>query len=313
MAVGVRSVGDVILGPLHAPSSPYLPICQDRVKTKQTFNSQSRTIAWSPPLLRWAGSKRKLLPILMAHTPSRFGRYIEPFAGSACLFLALRPDTAVLGDINCELLEAYSVVRSHPRKVARAALAWKSTEKAYYQVRQLDPEKLTPVERAARFIYLNRYCFNGVFRTNRKGQFNVPRGRRTGEFPTEAAFYRCAVALRNAELRSGDFQRCTEDIKKDDFVYLDPPYASTGRPQFGEYGYGCFNEDDISRLIECLERIDKKNATFLLSYSNTDSLRAQTGNWYCAELNVRRHVAGFAKHRRTVSEILISNRPLISN
>lgn len=263
---------------------------------------------WAPPLLRWAGSKRKLLPLLMQHSPQSFGRYIEPFAGSACLFFALRPASAVLGDINAALLETYSTIRSHPRLVARKARTWNSSDRHYYAVRNRRPENLSLIDRAARFVYLNRNCFNGVYRTNRDGMFNVPRGVKTGKFPTETAFYRSSVAFRNAEFRIGDFENCLTDIQRDDFVYLDPPY-SAARPRFGEYGYGCFNDDDIIRFIDCLHRIDEQAATFIVSYSDSSVVRNLTAGWHCISLRVRRHVAGFAKHRSTVSEILVSNRP----
>lgn len=264
---------------------------------------------WAPPLLRWAGSKRKLLPLLMAYSPSEFKRYVEPFAGSACLFFALRPRQAILGDINAELLETYSTVRSHPRLVARKARSWNSSRTHYYAIRRRVPQELQPVERAARFVYLNRRCFNGVYRTNRRGAFNVPRGVRTGRFPDERTFYRCSVALRGTEFRSGDFENCLSDVRKGDFVYLDPPYSVT-RPRFGEYGYGCFGDPDLERLAACLKRIDSVGATFLVSYSDSGEFRDLIQEWNCITLRVRRHVAGFARHRATVSEILASNKVL---
>lgn len=161
---------------------------------------------WAAPLLRWAGSKRKLVTLLRLAIPEGVKRYIEPFAGSACLFFATRPGAAVLGDINAELINTYDVVRKHPRRVARIVHAMPRTKRQYYRVREVKPETLTAIERAARFVYLNRNCFNGVYRTDRQGNFNVPMGKKTGRVPTEVEFYRCSVALRNAELRQTDFQ-----------------------------------------------------------------------------------------------------------
>ena len=116
--------------------------------------------------------------------PTQFRRYVEPFAGSACLFFALRPAAAVLGDINLELLDAYSAIRSHPRRVARLALSWEDS-KRILAISRSPATLANSIERAVRFVYLNRYCFNGVYRTNRLGMSDVPRGVRTGEFPTE--------------------------------------------------------------------------------------------------------------------------------
>ena len=152
---------------------------------------------WSPPIFRWAGSKRKLVPILLKHCPSSYGRYIEPFAGSACLFFALKPKKAILGDINEELLRAYNTIRKHPKMVARAAKVIPNSKVMYYKIRNTDPNILNPVDRAARFVFLNRFCFNGVYRVNKRGQFNVPRGYRTGQIQDESMFYRYSLLLRS--------------------------------------------------------------------------------------------------------------------
>lgn len=291
-----------------------------RVYTCNTHRLRSRVVVmresppretdpWAPPLLRWAGSKRQLVPALINYVPSDFDRYVEPFAGSACLFFALNPSTAVLGDQNRELLDTYDVVRRHPRLVARAVHSIPDTPKAYLRVRNRDLSRLVPIDRAARFVYLNRHCFNGVYRTNRQGQFNVPRGRNTGKLPSEAMFYRCSVALRRVELRPVDFEECIADVRRGDFVYLDPPYASSARPRYGEYGYGSFDKQDLGRLLEALHLIDQRGGVFLLSYYRTRRLKIPP-HWHRRQIAVRRHVAGFAHHRRIIREILVTNRRL---
>ncbi len=273
-----------------------------------TRNVKPADLPWGQPLLRWAGSKRKLLPELMTRAPAAPRRYVEPFAGSACLFFALKPARAVLGDINSELLETYSVLTKHPRLLARAVHSIKTTKREYYRIRRIDPKGLSPLDRAARFIYLNRNCFNGVYRTNQLGCFNVPRGLRTGDTPNERIFVRCAYALRSAEFRPGDFANCLSDVRKGDFVYLDPPYAIDDRRLTGEYGYGTFQSSDLVRLIECLRTIDRGGAHFLLSYLDCPLLRKLVDRaWARSIIAVRRHVAGFSKHRSTVNEVLISN------
>lgn len=267
---------------------------------------------WSAPLFRWAGSKRKQIPLLTlcARTKGFCRRYVEPFAGSACLFFALNPDAAILGDINQDLLHAYTVVRRHPRILARRLHGLPRDEQSYYKIRRQNPSELGELARALRFIYLNRYCFNGVYRTNKKGEFNVPRGIRTGDIPSERQFVRCSIALRRAELRAGDFENCLTELGKGDFVYLDPPYTSDHRPAYGEYGYaGCFGKPDHPRLLQALKRIDSAGADFLLSYSCTSEfISALPSRWRFRRIAVRRHVAGFATHRSSVHEILVSNR-----
>lgn len=261
---------------------------------------------WASPVLRWAGSKRQLLPRLLHAIPKTFGRYVEPFAGSATLFFALRPSLAVLGDLNSELVQAYTIIKRHPRIVHRGIASLPNTARYYYRSRSVSPHLLTPMERAVRFVYLNRFCFNGVYRTNRRNEFNVPRGKSTGALPSEASFYRVSVALRNADLRAGDFVTTLSDLRPSDFVYLDPPY-DTGRRRHGEYGYGSFSAEDFGRLVELLQWIDKVGAMFLLSYADTSPVRGLTGQWRQQRVRVRRHVAGFARHRSTVRELLVSN------
>ena len=266
---------------------------------------------WAPPLLRWAGSKRKLLPLLLANVPSQYDRYIEPFAGSACLFFALRPKAAVLGDMNSELIRMYEIVRDHPRRVARVLHQWDGTSEQYYSLRGIDPVSLDDVTRAARFLYLNRHCFNGVYRVNRKGRFNVPRGTRCGQIPTEQTIYRCSVALRNSRFVAADFEGCLKTIRRGDFVYLDPPYYSTDRATHGEYGYGRFGPPDVGRLEDCLQRINQAGATFLLSYAYGAKHGLDSSRWFSRRISVQRHVAGFAMHRGVSQEVLVSNRPLV--
>ena len=264
-------------------------------------------VPWATPILRWAGSKRKLLTTLLAHVPSQFGRYVEPFAGSACLFFALKPTRAVLGDINSELIHTYRVMRDHPRRLARRIHALPRTSDEYYRIRSVPLQDLDAITRAVHFVYLNRLCFNGVYRTNRSGQFNVPLGAKTGEIPPERSFYRCSIALRGAKCVDTDFEQSCRMVKRDDFVYLDPPYSSSVRPRYGEYGYDSFQPLDLGRLESCLKTLDSVGAQFLLSYADSPEIRGMADKWRITDVSARRHVAGFARHRETVTEVLISN------
>src|SRR5580658_5843889 len=128
-----------------------------------------------PPFLRWAGTKRRLLPILRTSGPSKHKRYVEPFAGSACLFFAIKPPKAILGDLNPELIATYMEVKHRIGGVLEELRKLPAADRHEYgRLRKADPKAMTKARRAARFIYLNRYCFNGIYRTNLKGQFNVP-------------------------------------------------------------------------------------------------------------------------------------------
>src|SRR5713226_799695 len=159
------------------------------------------------PFLRWAGSKRSLLPILQAFWTKKHKRYIEPFAGSACLFFAIKPPKAILGDLNPELIATYVEVKYRIGAVLKElGILEPADKKEYTRLRAIDIATLTPAARAARFIYLNRFCFNGIYRTNLLGQFNVPySGNRCGGFPQPEVFRQCSTRLRSARFVNGDF------------------------------------------------------------------------------------------------------------
>jgi len=264
-------------------------------------------IAWSRPLFRWAGSKRAIVPLLLRSIPAAYGKYVEPFAGSACLFFALRPTRAVLGDFNTELMHAYGVVCRHPRRVARGLAALPPTTDCYYAIRSIAPEQLDDLSRAVRFIYLNRYCFNGVYRTNRRNQFNVPMGTRPGRAPIESDFYRGSVALRAAKLYACDFQDTLGQAKRGDVAYLDPPYSTAVRTGLGEYGYGAFAAEDLHRLLDAVEAASRRGVCVILSYAPDKVLLDRLADWSTVKLAVLRQVGGGSSHRGRKVEILTSN------
>ena len=260
------------------------------------------------PFLRWAGSKRKQVPRLSKFWNNSHTRYVEPFAGSACLFFNITPDKALLADKNAELIEMLEVVRDKPGTVYNRVMAIPRTKKRYYLERSRNPARLTPLQRATRFIYLNRNCFNGIYRTNMAGQFNVPfASSRAGAFVTREEFIEASNLLKNATLRAWDFGTTLRYVKEGDFVYLDPPYAVESRRVFREYGERPFCADDLSRLEEHLVKIDQRGATFVVSYADCRESRSLAMNWNSRRMRVRRHIAGFSDARRSAYELLISN------
>jgi DNA adenine methylase len=276
-----------------------------RIPSTRTVASTIGTV-WAQPILRWAGSKRQLVPNLLPLLPNRFGKYYEPFAGSACLFFAIHPSNAVLGDLNADLIQAYEMLVQHPRKLARQARHIGASGLDYYGIRAMNPQDLDPMTRAARFIYLNRNCFNGLYRTNRLGAFNVPLGTKTGLMPAEDQFYRCAFALRGVQLRAVDYSKTIADAQSGDFVYMDPPYK-TARRNHGEYGYGIFSEVDLVRFAEDARRLDKVGATVLISYAVDRRLVRLLAGWNKITVKVRRRVAGAPAHRTVAREMILTN------
>lgn len=260
--------------------------------------------------LRWAGSKKQLLPKLKPYwRQGRRTTYIEPFAGSSVLFFCLQPTTAVLGDLNEELIGTLRSVQAFPIRVIECLQRYPRGKRAYYDLRSTDPQSLTEVERAARFIYLNHYCFNGLYRTNRNGEFNVPLGRHKGPHSLDVdLIWQAAEQLQRAMLVNGDFEDTLRYAGAGDFVYLDPPYALDARRTFTEYHPLSFSTADLARLAIALEELDDKGATFVLSYANCAEAREIGANWYVRRVWARRNIAGFSGDRKGVTELLISNR-----
>lgn len=259
------------------------------------------------PILRWAGSKKKLLPILEAAVPSTYDRYVEPFAGSAILYLRLPDTPALLGDINYDLVDAYETVRQHPKRVWSRAATMSTEPEFYYELRAQEPATLGKLDRAARFVYLNRFCFNGVYRTNRQGKFNVARGKGHLFIPELEVFSAFARKLAQATLICDDFETVLRQTTKGDFLYLDPPYSLEGKRDRGEYGLGTFRDYDEDRLLDAITAAADRNVKVLLSYSPSPRMLKRLRGWKVKRLNVARNVAGFISARRTAQEVLVSN------
>lgn len=269
--------------------------------------------ARAKPFLRWAGSKRKQLPRLAQFWSSSHVRYIEPFAGSACLFFELAPPKAVLGDNNSNLMEVYQLVRDQPDRLYDRLCRLRRDAETYYRWREKRPADLDLETRVVRFIYLNRNCFNGIYRLNEKGEFNVPMGTRTGVYFTRSDLALNSSLLQRAQLLDGDFSRTLKCVRAGDFVYLDPPFALESRRVFRQYGVKSFRTNDVPRLTESLNRIVSIGADFLVSYADCKEARGLAAAWNSIRLPVRRHVAGFSGNRRFAYEWLISNLPIPEN
>lgn len=261
------------------------------------------------PFLRWAGSKRRLLPILQTFWTKKHTRYVEPFAGSACLFFALRPHKAILGDLNPELIATYVEVKYRIDEVLKALKKLKPFDKdEYSRLRQQEPTKLRAPARAARFIYLNRHCFNGIYRTNLLGQFNVPySGVRCGGFPGDEVFHKCSRRLQSARFVRGDFEKVLAQAQPGDLVYMDPPFAVKGRRVFRQYHPDTFTLEDITRLRSWMLKLNTARVNFVVSYAECEEAEILRRNFSYETVSVRRNIAGFTGSRVQTNELLISN------
>lgn len=258
--------------------------------------------------LRWAGSKKQLLPEISRYWRPSYARYIEPFCGSASLFFELLPRQAVLSDINSDLIDTLRAVQLSPDLVSECLARLKTDEKSYYIIRSQRPSELSPNARAARFIYLNLLCFNGLYRVNKQGQFNVPYGSKHRKNLLDPIAMRATSrALSDTELVSRDFELAVDEAVSGDFVYLDPPYATAQKKAFTQYDANGFSHGDISRLVSALRRADLRGVAFVLSYADYPELIELCDGWSVSRVRTKRNIAGFSGSRKQIDEILISN------
>ena len=259
-------------------------------------------------ILRWAGSKAQIVDRLAVYWNGE--RYIEPFVGSGALFFHLEPAQAILGDINQALLKTWITIRDHPLAVHRRLRQLHATKKTYLQLRRNAGK--SPAQQAAAFVFLNRYAFNGLYRTNAAGVFNVPYARnKSGQLPTWSTLCHASDILKAATIVNADFETLVLDhVQHGDFVYLDPPYAVGNRRLFRQYGPNSFGFADLARLGRVLTEIDRRGANFLLSYAYCVEARVAFARWHHRTLMTRRNIAGFVDSRRKAREMLVSNKPL---
>lgn len=236
-------------------------------------------VAEPRPFLKWAGGKTQLLGQFQTLLPPRasWRRYVEPFLGSAALFFHLRPSVALLSDVNEELVGCYRAVKSCPEDVIRELEKHEYDTKRYYEVRDAGVPR-EPARAAARTIYLNKTGFNGLYRVNASGRFNVPMGRYTNPGFKSASLFEtlraCSNALRAARLDVGDFEKRLRRAGDGDFVYLDPPYAPVSETSdFTSYVPGGFGWDAQERLARACRELWDRGARIMLSNSETPAVR----------------------------------------
>ena len=276
------------------------------MKAAEKYRSNS---SFSQPILRWAGSKKAVLSKLEEHLPDNYDRYIELFAGSACLFFKVAPKKAIIADNNKELINFYNTFSSSASSVYELFEEIPRSSEDYYKARLRFCTEQDPKMRAALFLYLNRNCFNGIYRTNLDGHFNVPySNNRVAGYPSHQAFMGAAKFLKVTTVVCGDFEDvCRRNLKEKDFVYLDPPYYVPNKRVFKEYSGKPFCEEDFYRLSDLLEFIEGKNAKFMLSYPDCLLSRQIAKKWHSSRILVRRIIGGTQKSRQGKYELIIRN------
>jgi DNA adenine methylase len=264
------------------------------------------------PLLRWVGGKQRLVPKLLEIIPEGAVAvpYREPFFGAGSLFFALQPARATLSDSNGHLIECYLSVRDRPALVASYLQRHRSRSSRchYYEVRDEYNSLKPSVAQAARFIYLNQTCFNGVFRVNKRGYFNVPYGlKETPHIPSIGALRAASAALMKAELKVCDFETALSVAEKGDFIYLDPPYPPlNGTSFFTHYTADRFSEDDQRRLADATWSTAAKGCRVLMTNADTKLIRGLYKGFKFGKIQVTRWVS-CRNEKHQVCELIITN------
>ncbi|MCK0535359.1 MULTISPECIES: DNA adenine methylase [unclassified Anaerobiospirillum] len=268
------------------------------------------------PVVKWAGGKRTLLPELMPLIPAQWTTYVEPFMGGAAVLFAIAPQTAIVNDINSELINTYKIIRDDVESLIAELKSYENTEEFYYNIRNLDRDaeafsRLSPLQLAARTLYLNRTCFNGLYRVNKRNQYNTPYGKyKNPNFVNEQTL-RAASEFFN----SRDITICNESFEdtmtrapEGAFVYLDPPYDPlTVTSSFTSYAKDGFNREHQVKLKECCDHLTSRGVKFMLSNSATEFILDLYNDYNITLVNVRRNISANSDKRNVVQEVVVRN------
>lgn len=261
------------------------------------------------PFLKWAGGKKRILPHLLTRLPETFAGYFEPFIGGGALFFRMLPGAALVSDINAELVNVYRTVRDEVDSLMEDLGRHRYEKNYYYAMRARDPEEMSPLSRASRFIYLNRTCFNGLYRVNRRGQFNVPFGRYTNPTicPTDKLLS-ASHALQGVDVRCQDYSKTVAPARSGDFVYFDPPYQPISRTaNFTSYTKGAFDEAEQTRLADRFRDLDRRGVRCMLSNSDTPFVHDLYKGFRIELIDAPRAISRNPEGRASVREVIVRN------
>ncbi|MHA1376247.1 MAG: DNA adenine methylase [Promethearchaeota archaeon] len=272
------------------------------------------------PFLKWAGGKRQLLSQMDLYFPQKFIKYIEPFVGGGAVFFhlfkknLLKNKKAILIDINSEIINVYNVIQKNVYNLIKLLKNHKNEEEYYYRIRTKDRDtikysKMASVEKASRMIYLNRCCYNGLYRVNSKGQFNVPFGKyKNPNFCNEENLIAVKKALKDIIISHSSFEDCLNYAKKDDFIYFDPPYSPLSETSsFTSYTKEDFKEDSQKKLFEVFQKLDERGCKLMLSNSANNFIRNLYSDYEIITLKARRVINCNAEKRGNIDSLLILN------
>ena len=261
------------------------------------------------PFLKWAGGKSQLLEQLSRFLPKSFNAYYEPFLGGGAVFFSLRHRPAFLSDVNDELILCYRAIRDQVEEVIRELDGHTYDREHFYRIRDLDPEHLSIPERVARTIFLNKTAFNGLYRVNSQGKFNVPFGRhRRPLICDRETLQACSQALKGVWIDTLDFTSATDNAGAGDFVYFDPPYVpKSDTAYFTSYVPGGFGWDSQEKLATLFDRLTRRKVKVMLSNSDVPALRELYAKHRIETVTATRRINSRVERRGSIDEIVVMN------
>lgn len=266
------------------------------------------------PFMKWAGGKRQLIPQITRFLPKSYNKYIEPFVGGGAMFFSLSAKRAILMDINPDLINIYQVIKTDLESLITSLKKHKNEEAYYYQVRNVDRNReefcnWSNVEKASRHIFMNHVCFNGLFRVNSSGYFNVPFGDYKNPTLCDENNLRAVHdSLQNVDLYVSSFEKVLELAEKDDFVYFDPPYVPLSETaNFTSYTKENFGPDDQKKLFQVFRQLDAKGCKIIMSNSYCDFILDLYKEYRIETLMASRAINRDATKRGKIKEVLILN------
>lgn len=266
------------------------------------------------PILKWAGGKTQLLEHLLARVPADFNRYIEPFFGGGAFFFALNPQDSIISDVNPEIINLYRQVANNVDAVVRWISYWENSEEVFYRVRALDWTKLLPAEAAARTVYLNKTCFNGLYRLNKKGEFNTPYGRyKNPKLIDKIGLAAAAATLAKAQIVCGDYLQVLQQAQKGDFIFLDPPYIPiSSNADFKRYTKIQFALEDHVKLGKEADRLTELGCHVILTNSDHPSVFEIYKNYNISTIKTKRFISCDGNNRIGRDTIIEPNEKVTS-
>jgi len=268
------------------------------------------------PVLKWVGGKRQLLDTLTPLLPNKINSYCEPFVGGGALLFKMQPNSAYINDINEELIRVYDVIKNDVELLITALEDFRNEADYFYNVRDWDRDKeryalLSDVEKAARVIYLNKTCYNGLFRVNSSGEFNSPFGNYRNPNIINAPTLRAVSSYFNSakiNLTTSDYANVLVALPENTFVYLDPPYDPVSdTSSFTGYSRGGFSRNEQIRLRECCDELHKRGIKFMLSNSATDFIKEQYADYTVTIVQAKRAINSDGAKRGEVDEVVVRN------